>query len=103
MWRLVYPLTYKLVISYLDKQYSTTSLHAIPHTTLASLFELDHPQVEKIPTIPTKAKVSNCLNLYAFIYQLYSADQYGLSYTLPYKIHLLTTLQWTKPWIDSLV
>ena len=48
--------------------------HAISTHHLGFLIELDHTLIGLIPTIPTKAKVSNRLNLYPFIYQLYSAD-----------------------------
>ena len=41
---------------------------------LGFLIELGHTQMGLIPTIPTKDKVSNSLNPYTFIYQLYSAD-----------------------------
>jgi hypothetical protein len=47
---------------------------AIPSHHFGFLIELGHTQMSLIPTIPTKAKVSNWLNLYAFIYQLYSVD-----------------------------
>jgi hypothetical protein len=73
MWRVGNTPTYKLDLSYLDGRYGTkVSCHL--YTPPWLLIELSHTLVGLIPTIPTKAKVSNLVNLYGFIYQLYSAD-----------------------------